>query len=76
MEIENAKKLNIILAVLDTDKQKLADEIGEDRTVVSKVLSGNRKGMTTRRKLAKNLCGKIESLIIPAEPVEQATAEV
>jgi transcriptional regulator with XRE-family HTH domain len=71
-----SKDLNIILAALDTDKQQLADEIGEDRTVVSKVLSGKRKSPSTRKKLARALCAKVEDLIIPSELTEQATAEV
>lgn len=79
MEGQNAKSLNIILAVLDTDKQQLADEIGEDRTVVTKVLAGKRKGTTTRKKLAGVLCKKIEALLIPVdsttpEPVEEKAA--
>ena len=79
MEDQNDRKtkaLNIILAALDTDKQQLADEIGEDRTVVSKVLAGKRKALPTRKKLARALCVKVESLIIPSELTEQATAEV
>lgn len=76
MEEQKVKDLNIILAVLNTDRQQLADEIGEDRSVVSKVLDNKRKGTNTRRKLAKALCNKVERLIIPAEAAEQATAEV
>ncbi len=71
-ESKDKLKLNVILATLEVDRQELADEIGEDRTVVSKVLSGNRKGVSTRKKLAKVLCSKIEALILPPElPAEQ-----
>lgn len=75
MEEQNAKNLNIILAVLDTDKQQLADEIGEDRTVVTKVLAGKRKGAATRKKLAGALCRKIEALLIPADSGAPEQAE-
>jgi len=74
MEERKAKDLNVILAVLDTDKQQLADEIGENRTVVSKVLAGKRKGIATRKKLAKAICHKIEQLIIPADAAAEQTA--
>lgn len=66
-DARKAKDLNIILAALDTDKQQLADEIGEDRTIVSKVLAGRRKAPGTRQKLARALCVKVENLIIPSE---------
>lgn len=77
MEDRNSKDLDIILTVLETDKQKLADEIGVERTIVSKTLSGVRKNPAVRKKLATALCRKVEALIIPAEiKAEQATAEV
>ncbi len=76
MQVEQREKnLNIILAVLDTDKQQLADEIGEDRTVVTKVLAGKRKGVGTRKKLAGALCKKIEALVMPNEPGATAASE-
>ncbi len=76
MEDRNRKDLDIILVALDTDKQQLADEIGVERTIVSKTLNGNRKNPAVRKKLAKALCSKVEALIIPAElKTEQATAE-
>ncbi|HEX9005425.1 MAG TPA: hypothetical protein VGB07_36295 [Blastocatellia bacterium] len=73
-EAKDKLKLSVILTALETDKQQLADEIGEDRAVVSKVLSGNRKATGTRRKLAKAICTRIEALIIPAEPPTEQTA--
>lgn len=76
LDEQRDKDLNIILAVLDTSKQALADEIGEDRTIVTKVLAGKRKGLSTRKKLARAICGKIERLVIPVEATaEQATAK-
>lgn len=76
MEGLTEKETDILLTLLGTDRTKLADEIGSSRTIVSKVLSGKRKGLSTRRDLAKNLCGKIEGLIIPTEQkAEQATVE-
>jgi len=75
MEEQKSKDLNIILAVLGTDRQQIADEIGEDRAVVSKVLAGKRKGHLTRKKVAKAVCGKIEALIIPADSVEQSVVK-
>ncbi|HMV87637.1 MAG TPA: hypothetical protein PLD20_05675 [Blastocatellia bacterium] len=76
MEEQRAKNLNIILAVLDTDKQQLADEIGEDRTVVTKVLAGKRKAPATRKKLAGVLCKKIEALLISDSTPQQAEGKV
>ena len=74
MEDRSKKDLDIILVALDTDKQQLADEIGEDRTIVSRVLSGQRKALPTRRKLAKALCSKVEALILPQDLTPETPA--
>lgn len=74
MEDRSKKDLDIILVALDTDKQQLADEIGEDRTIVSRVLSGQRKAPATRRKLAKALCSKVEALILPPDLTPETPA--
>jgi len=74
MEDRDKKDLDIILAALGTDKQQLADEIGEDRTIVSRVLSGKRKALATRRKLARALCSKVEALILPPDLIPETPA--
>jgi len=68
MEVQDTRALQIdvILAVLKTDKQELADEIKEDRSNVSRVLSGQRRGARTKKKLAKAICRRVEELLLDA----------
>lgn len=71
-QAENSTKslrVNIILTVLDIDKQKLADQIGCDRSVVARVLSGERKTKRVQQKIVGALCQQIENLFVdPAQP--------
>jgi len=60
-------KAKMMLTLLDTDTQKLADEIDEHRPVVSDIFNGNRKAIRVRRKVAAALCAKVNSLIIPED---------
>ena len=69
-----ALRVNIILTALDTNKQELADEIGVNRAIVSKVLSGQQRGKRTRKKLAHAICNRIETLIV-GEEVEEGAEE-
>lgn len=68
------RKLQIrtILTVLDTDTQTLADQIGEQRPVVSGIISGSRKATKARKKLADALCDKVTELILPKSEPENA----
>lgn len=63
-------QLKTILTVLETDTQALADEIGEQRPVVSDIVNGKpRKAYNARRKVAQSLCHKMEGLILlPDQP--------
>lgn len=72
---ENSKlKLKVIAAVLETDTQTLADEIGAQRPVVSDILNCKpRKATKVRRELAESLCQKITALILPADQTEAET---
>lgn len=64
-------KLKMILTALETDTVTLADEIGEQRPVISEIINGKpRKAITARRKLADALCQKMTNLILPAEQPE------
>ena len=64
MADESKLKLKIILATLETDTTTLADEIGEQRPVVSSIVNGSRKAIKVRRKLAAALCQKVTDLIV------------
>lgn len=64
---ESSLKLKIILATLETDTTALADEIGEQRPVISAIISGRRRATRARRKLADALCGKVEELVLADE---------
>lgn len=64
-------KTKILLTVLETDQQALADEIGEHRQMVGAVISGTRKAPRVRRKLADALCKKVTDVILPTEEPAQ-----
>jgi len=71
--IDNASalKLRIILAALETDTQELADALGEQRPVLSGIISGQRKAKRARRKLAEAVNQKINDLILTEDAVTQ-----
>jgi len=72
----DALKVNMILTALETDKAELADEIGEDRTAVSRVLSGQRRTKRTQKKIVRAICNRIEKLIIPEDQLEEDSEEL
>lgn len=59
-------KLKIILAALETDTQALADEIGEQRPVLSDIINqnGRRHAKRARHKLADAINRKIDDLVL------------
>lgn len=58
-------RFNVLLVALNTNKQELADEIGAQRTTVTKVLQGHRIGKSIRGKLADAICRRIHDLLPP-----------
>lgn len=64
MANESKLKLKIILATLEIDTTTLADEIGEQRSVLSGIVNGSRKAVKARRKLAAILGQKVTDLVI------------
>lgn len=58
-------RLKMILTSLDTSVQELADEIGANRTVVSRVLAGQRAGKRLRSRLAEAIHRRIDDLLPP-----------
>lgn len=71
-ENTEALKINIILTALEVDKSQIAEEINVDRTVVSKVLSGERKTKKVRSQIAEVVCAKVRELINPEDVKSEA----
>ncbi len=69
-----ALRAKMLMTVLDVDVQELADEIGADRSNLTKIIAGERKGLRLRPKLVKALCGRIEQFILDPEEEPQAKA--
>lgn len=74
MEAQERKDLEIILTVLDANHQTLADEIGVDRSLVTRTLNGARRSPAVRKKLSKAICTRIERLIGSSPEKSDATA--
>lgn len=78
-EAENSTlslRVNLILTALDLDKQKLADQIGLDRTTVVKVLNGERKTKRVQQKIVVAICQRVENLFTEtAQPSDGQTKE-
>lgn len=68
---ENSKlKLKVILTALEVDTQELADQIGEQRPVISGIISGTRIATKARRKMAAALSQRMSDLILPTASPE------
>jgi DNA-binding Xre family transcriptional regulator len=70
-----AWKVNIILTALDIDKTELAEEIGVDRTNLSRVLSGERRTKRIQKKVVEAICKRIDLLIIGEQSGEESEAK-
>lgn len=68
-------RLKIILAALDMSVQDLADDIGAERSLVSRVLTGQRTGRKVRQQLAAAIQERIDQLLPPL-PATKARAEI
>ncbi len=75
MEEKKALQIDVILTALEIDKQYLATEIGEDRSNLTKIIAGKRKGLRIRRKLAQVICHKVEALILASNGVDAEQPE-
>jgi len=69
------KKLatGVILTALGTDIQTLANQVNEDRSLVSRILSGERQAKRVREKVADELANQVRSFILTDEPIESAS---
>lgn len=59
-------RLKMILTALDTSVQDLANDIGAERSIVSRVLTGQRVGKKMRNQLSAAIQERIEQLLPPA----------
>ena len=64
MTNQNLQKIELLLLALDTDRQKLADELQLDRTTVSKTLSGTRTARVTREAIADAIATRARALVL------------
>lgn len=69
MNNQNSQKIELLLLALDTDRQKLADELQVDRTTVSKTLSGTRTAMATKQAIAEALAARARALVLNESPI-------
>lgn len=69
------KKLatGVILTALGTDIQTLANRVNEDRSLVSRILSGERQAKRVREKVADELAHQVRLFILTDEPTESAS---
>lgn len=53
------KEINILLALVDLNKTVLADEIGEERAVVTMTLNGQRKNRRIQEKIMEAIQSRL-----------------